>query len=52
VNFWGYVLMLSFGMILLLMTWNRFSIFLLRKRISLLEKEIGIKTDKYGDRRK
>lgn len=31
------------------MTWNRFSIFLLKKRTSILENKLGIKPDEYGD---
>ena len=43
------ILMFGIGMFAFLMTWNRFSIFLLKKRISTLENKLGIKTDKYGD---
>jgi len=49
-KFLGYTLMFSFGAVFVFIFWNKFSIFLLEKRISLLEKEIGIKTDKYGDK--
>lgn len=39
----------SMGIFLVLLLWDRFSIFLLKKRISILENKLGIKTDKYGD---
>ncbi|MEK6634885.1 MAG: hypothetical protein AABY38_00880 [Planctomycetota bacterium] len=45
----NWILVLGFGMFAFLMTWNRFSIFLLKKRVSTLENKLGIKTDKYGD---
>ena len=43
------ILMLTVGMFAFLMIWNRFSIFLLKKRVSVLENKLGIKTDAYGD---
>ena len=43
------ILMLGVGIFAFLMTWNRFSIFLLKKRVSALENKLGIKTDAYGD---
>ena len=43
------ILMLSIVIFAFLMTWNRFSIFLLKKRVSALENKLGIKTDAYGD---
>ena len=43
------ILMLGVGIFAFLMIWNRFSIFLLKKRVSALENKLGIKTDAYGD---
>ncbi len=48
----GWLWVLSVGIFVILILWNRFSIFLLKERVSMLENEIGIKSQKYSDKPK
>jgi len=48
----NWFLIFSIGIFLVLLLWDRVSIFLLKERVSVLEKEIGIKDKECNDESK